>query len=436
MHDDGVARARRRFRHHAEVDESQAAVRRAQKVARVRVCVEKASLQQLAQRAADADVDQAHHVQAARRERRGVAELDAVHPLHRHHAAAARAPMHRRHQHVRRVAVQRGEALRAAALRHVVQLAEHLGREGVHSRGQAGVEPRDGAVQQRRPGAHDEEVQTHGSCGAGALHLDGHRFAVEQLAPVHLAQRGCSHWLGRYAPVHPLQRHAQLCLDQREGFGVGEARQRVLQLRKLRQKGGRHQVRPRAQRLAQLDERGAQARERAPQLHGASSLRARERAGGQVQRQRSAKRPKRSCDGGHARSNHQRLRREVGGQRLGVIRAQRRAQAAALGGKLRLSPGERAGSRGSCSLGRGRGGRGEHAARRRAACCGAARRAQALHAAAARARQRSGGHATRAHCRQLARNAPRGRHRALRARGAAAHAGGSAERAPHAQPQA
>ena len=261
MRDDGRPRARRRGRHHPEIEPHQVARCGGQQVARVGVGVKVAVGEELAEGALDAHFDEVDDRQAQARHRGVIRELDAVDPLEGENTAPGCAPDDARHPHPGGAGVQRRKRFRSAPLLHVVELPEERGREFVHQGrhrlrdddvGQGG-QGGDAGVEGGCQGAEERHVDRERGRDAGALHLDRHLFPRRpQRRFVHLAQGRGRDGLGGEGGVDRVDRRPELRLDDCAREGGGEGRGPVLQGGEGGQVGGRQEVGAGREDLADL----------------------------------------------------------------------------------------------------------------------------------------------------------------------------------------
>eukprot|EP00964_Phaeocystis_antarctica_P039960 scaffold22828_cov72-Phaeocystis_antarctica.AAC.2 len=271
----------RHVERHAPIEDAQPAVGGAQQVARVRVAVQHARVEQHRQVGVDRHAAQPRHVG------RGVAvEARALHPLRDEHAVAhelrddggradrvepALLHVHREVDGVLGLEPVIGLGHEATAP-FVDELQRHLDvrgirREAVDHVGQPRLEGRGQA----------EHVQVERDLGedAGALHLDRHRRAVAALerALVHLADGGRRDRRRRERAEDLAQvLDAELLAQYAEGLLRGEGRHGVLQLPQLERVGGGDEVLADGERLPELDEGGAELLAQHERLLGAARL--------------------------------------------------------------------------------------------------------------------------------------------------------------------
>ena len=238
-----------------EVDQRQAAPGVHEQVARVRVAVVGAHVEHLPHEELDAQRHQPRDLRLRR-----AAELVAVDPVRRQHLAAPEP--HGGDVHVaseaarRRERELRGHVLLVRRLLLVVELGPRAPREGLDERLVVGPllrrQVKLRALHEARPLAEQGEVQGHGRDDVRALDLERDGPPLE-LDLVDLAQaRGRD---GRRRRVEPAEAHrADLRRDGRESCGGGNSWHGVAEAPQLVQRRGGHDVRPDAQRLAELDE--------------------------------------------------------------------------------------------------------------------------------------------------------------------------------------
>ncbi len=120
------------------------------------------------------------------------------------------------------------------------------------------------ALGELRQTGEDVEIDADLLFDAGVLHLHHHRFARLERGGVHLADRRRGQRLLAEPGKQLFQRLAQLAFDHRP-HRLGRISRRVfLQLLQLLGQRQTDQVGPRAEHLAQLDERRPELRERQP----------------------------------------------------------------------------------------------------------------------------------------------------------------------------
>ena len=189
------------------------------------------------------------------------------------HAAAAEHPLHLRHHHGGVVFKQLGEAFGVIGFELVVDFAKQRLTELINDGGEVVAEvERQKWPRQLSQQANHGEIQPQPGLQIRPLHLDRHPAAIEQLGFVDLAEAGRRYRMIREGGKQLLSRRSQFRLDGGQGLGVIKRRQVVLQPGELVQPIALHQVRPGGEGLAQLDEAGAQARERVQQALAQTAL--------------------------------------------------------------------------------------------------------------------------------------------------------------------
>mmetsp|Transcript_19001 Transcript_19001/g.56599 ORF Transcript_19001/g.56599 Transcript_19001/m.56599 type:complete len:241 (-) Transcript_19001:393-1115(-) len=226
-------------------------------------------VEQLPQRALDAHIDKVDDRQPGRRHCCFVGQLHALDPLHAEHTPAREVPVDARRTHTRHVGVELRKPLAVPALHDVIQLREQPASKLVNERHQRLRERRHVGIDDAHETAQQQHVDRDALADRRPLHLDRDPLATVQPPLVHLPQaRGRDRLLADLRK-HLTHRPAQLLLDHRKRDLVGEARQPVLQARQHLEVVARKQVRPRAQRLPDLDKRRAERAEQLAQLHRA-----------------------------------------------------------------------------------------------------------------------------------------------------------------------
>ena len=113
------------FTHHPEIQIAEPAIRQGQQVARMRVGMEEAVLQQLLQAAVHTDIHHVVGVDAQLTDRIEIGELHPIDPLHRQHTTAGGLVEDCRYGDARVVAMQLSEFFSVGRLIQVVHLFEH-----------------------------------------------------------------------------------------------------------------------------------------------------------------------------------------------------------------------------------------------------------------------------------------------------------------------
>mmetsp|Transcript_5496 Transcript_5496/g.18589 ORF Transcript_5496/g.18589 Transcript_5496/m.18589 type:complete len:270 (+) Transcript_5496:228-1037(+) len=251
------------LRHVAKVHVGDAAVLEGENVARVRVPVEKAELQQLPQAGAHPHRDEVVHVDARLDDALGVRATDPVDPLHDQQAGPAVLAVHLGDLHrlvSLEVLVERADVAR---LLQVVQLLQELLPKLVHDElGVAAELPQRPGVDEAAEPAEQEQVAVDDRLDARAQHLDGHVLARgNQAAAVDLPQGGGRDGFLRDLTEDLLQGATQRLLHDVKGRLVGERRHVVLQHAQLVHVVLADDVRAVGQHLPRLDEGWPKVRE-------------------------------------------------------------------------------------------------------------------------------------------------------------------------------
>jgi len=197
--------------HQPKVENDESAVGRAQHVARVRVRMKEASVEQLREVRDHSEIDQLAHIVGC-----GLRELLAVDPLCDVHAACgvlgkvARDLDARQHAHVL------GEPDAVGTLEHVVELAVEVGGELVEERHDVDAlgALRVDVAEDDAEGTREVEVERDGLEHKGALDLDGDLVASgAQRGLVNLAERSGGNGLGGDLREHSVDILAEIVAD-------------------------------------------------------------------------------------------------------------------------------------------------------------------------------------------------------------------------------
>ena len=199
-----------------------------------------------------------------------VGELHAVEVLEREHARARVRPVDARDRDVRVTGEVPVEGIRVARLEPVVELLPDRARELVDDLVRVDeVERADALLGELRRLVHEREVGLDLPRRVRPLHLDGDAAAVRQRRAMHLPDRRCRDRLRVELGEQPLDRLAELLLDRPLDVRVRERPHVVLQAAQLGDDVRRHDVRPRREQLAELDERRAELVEHLAQVPAA-----------------------------------------------------------------------------------------------------------------------------------------------------------------------
>ena len=249
-----------------EVGEGHAAVGQREEVARVRVGVEEAVHEDLLVVADDALVRRRLAVDMGAVELVEPVERDADDSLLGQHGRGRAVPVDRREVDVGVIGERRAETLAVAGLVDVVALLVDCARELVDQADEVVLAPEVGAaLNAPRLRAKDVEVGLDDLVDVGALHLHGHRRAVEHDCHVHLADaRGRGRHLVELG-VELLERLAERALDLAPYLLERERLHRVLQPRELLGERGGDEVGAHGEHLPDLGERRAEPLHRAAQ---------------------------------------------------------------------------------------------------------------------------------------------------------------------------
>ncbi len=250
--------------HHAEVDEGEAVARQVEHVARVRVGVEEAVL----------DDHLEHRLRAALREQRPVVAglgrqpiqlvtRNAVDPVLHVDALAGVLPVHARDHDMRQRREVGRDALGAAAFGSEVELAAQRARELAHELARAvGLQRRQFGLGDRGDAVEQPQVGLDHVADAGAADLDDDFAAVLQLRAVHLRDRRAGQRLGVEAREHGLGFGAEILAQLRAQRVQRHGGHAAVQLLELGDPVGAEQVGAAGEDLAELDEGGAEFLER------------------------------------------------------------------------------------------------------------------------------------------------------------------------------
>lgn len=244
------------FGHVAKINVRDAAVGQRKNVARVRVTMKQAKLEQLAQPRHDAAPNEFVDVDAGRQDGGGVGAAHAVDPLHDQDAARGQVGAHPWDFH-RRVAVKVAPKVgRVAGFLGVVQFFEQLFAKLIHDEFGVAAEAAHGkGGHERGRRAEQHEIGHDRVPRARALHFDGDVFPrFAQHGAVDLAQgRGGDGAVGD-GGEKGAQRTPQLGFDDGKRFGIGKGGHVVLQGAQLVHVVFAHNVGARCQDLARFDE--------------------------------------------------------------------------------------------------------------------------------------------------------------------------------------
>ncbi len=184
-----------------------------------------------------------------------VGELDALKPVEGQHPVARVAPVRARHPYVRVADEVPVKLLRVPRLVPVVELLANRARELVDERnGVDELERADALPDEARGLVEELEVGLDLARSGRPLHLDHHALAVRKGRAVHLADRGRRERLLLEVEEELLDRETEVLLDDRPDLCERERMDVVLQRLQLEDDVGRHHVRPRREKLPELDE--------------------------------------------------------------------------------------------------------------------------------------------------------------------------------------
>ena len=204
----------------------------------------------------------------AERQRVDVCDLRPLQPLEREHARARVRPVDPRHVHVRLVREVVVEGLRVSPLEAVVELLADLLRELVDQPARIDeVERMHALLHEPRRLIEQREIGLDLPRRAGALHLHRDLFAVRKRRAVHLADRRRGDRLAVEREEEALDRVAEILDDHALGFLERERSHVVLQTAQLGDDVRGHDVGPRRQQLAELDEGRAELVEQLAEVH-------------------------------------------------------------------------------------------------------------------------------------------------------------------------
>ena len=199
-----------------------------------------------------------------------VGELHAVEVLERQHARARVRPVDLRHGDVRVPGEVVVERVGVARLEPVVELLPDRARELVDELVRVDeVERADALLREPRGLVHQREVGLDLARRVRPLHLDGDALAVRQRRAMHLADRCRRQRLLVELGEQALDRLAELLANRPLDVRERERAHVVLQAAQLGDDVGRHDVGPRREQLAELDERRAELVEHLAQVPAA-----------------------------------------------------------------------------------------------------------------------------------------------------------------------
>ena len=253
--------------HHPEIHvghmaEGSGFSRQSKEVARVGIGMEVAKFEQLLQAGDHAGADQGRRVEIAGLKGLTFLQLGAVDPLGGEHMFGGEEPLNAGHGHLALVGKEVGEPFGVVGLKPVVDLLEQGGAEFIDDVPESETEVQGqqrGRQHRQQPDDHQIPPQDPGQ--VGALHLHRNPVPIAELGLVDLPQAGGGHGEIGELLEQLVGRSPQFPLDRRQGNGVGEGRQVVLELGELVQPIAAHQVWPGGEGLAHLDEAGAQGSE-------------------------------------------------------------------------------------------------------------------------------------------------------------------------------
>ena len=258
---------------HAEIQQADRAVRQHDEISRVRIAVVEAVVKDHLQVHLGAVAGDLAEVDVRHLPHGRVGQLRAVEPFHRQHAAGRQLGIQPRDADVRRAGEVAGELLQVAGLAGEVELAAHDAAELGHRRLRPVRLQLGQLLGQLREAGQDVEIDFHAAADAGVLHL--HDDVVAASAAV------------RGGPGRSTPRPAASCRSRQTARRAAcrapfrSSRARLRRRRTARSVcsfcsscGERHAdlVGPRAEDLAQLDERRPELFERQPNARFAAQV--------------------------------------------------------------------------------------------------------------------------------------------------------------------
>ena len=254
--------------HHAEIDEGQPVARQVEDIARMRIGVEEAVLDDHLQHRLRAALRQQHAVEPGGVHPRQLMAGNAVDALLHIDPLAGPVPVDGRDDDVLAPGEMGGDTLGVVALALQVQLAAQRAPELAHQAGRlVGAQVGPLVLGQLRQALEQAQIGLDDRADAGPAHLDDDLGAVVQLRAVHLRDRGRRQRLGIEAGEDLLGRRAQV-LGELGAHHLDRHRRRLtVQLFEFGDPGRAEQVGAAGQDLAELDEGRPQILERHAQLH-------------------------------------------------------------------------------------------------------------------------------------------------------------------------
>ena len=252
--------------HDAEIDRDDAALGVHEGVARMHVGMEEAVPEHLIEEGGGGLAQDFRGVQPHFLQRFQIVDPGAAHPLDGHDPRGGPAPVHGRDPEARIVGKIIGQLGRGGGLHAEVHFhLDGFGEQFDHLDRLQAADP--GPVLFQQLGDPEEQVEVAGEpfLDIGPQDLDGDVLALGGNGEMHLGDGGGGDRFFLEAAEHLADGAFQLFFQHALGDGGGEGLQAVLQLRKVMRLFLADQVRPGGQRLAELDEAGAEGAERCRQ---------------------------------------------------------------------------------------------------------------------------------------------------------------------------